>query len=23
LGEALLDFSVVADLEAWLNQQAG
>lgn len=22
LGEALLDFSVVADLEAWLNQQA-
>ncbi|MBD2254871.1 DUF4351 domain-containing protein [Nostoc parmelioides FACHB-3921] len=23
LGEALLDFSVVADLEAWLNLQAG
>ncbi|AVH66266.1 DUF4351 domain-containing protein [Nostoc sp. 'Peltigera membranacea cyanobiont' N6] len=23
LGETLLDFSVVADLEAWLNQQAG
>jgi hypothetical protein len=23
LAEALLDFSVVADLEAWLNQQAG
>ncbi|NDJ25787.1 DUF4351 domain-containing protein [Nostoc sp. B(2019)] len=23
LGEALLDFSVVADLEVWLNQQAG
>lgn len=23
LGEALLDFAVVADLEAWLNQQAG
>ncbi len=23
LGEALLDFSVVADLEAWLNQQTG
>jgi len=23
LVEALLDFSVVADLEAWLNQQAG
>lgn len=23
LGEALLDFSTVADLEAWLNQQVG
>ncbi|MBE9035959.1 DUF4351 domain-containing protein [aff. Roholtiella sp. LEGE 12411] len=23
LGEALLDFSVVADLEVWMNQQAG
>lgn len=23
LAEALLDFSVVTDLEAWLNQQAG
>ena len=23
LGEALLDFSAVADLEAWLNQHAG
>ncbi|MEM9928072.1 MAG: DUF4351 domain-containing protein, partial [Cyanobacteria bacterium P01_D01_bin.50] len=23
LGEALLDFSSVVDLEAWLNQQEG